>query len=119
MAQPRSVQAHDLEREKAAVGDEETLTGFGGLELADGERGTMQAGWARRTSRPILWRQGPGQWPEWCSFIDAIGGTVACHPPYHSPPGEHRLNVTAIGLDPVSGFSQETYRTVVTVLNTR
>ena len=114
--QSTSEAAHDLERSKPGAGDQRT--GFEDLMLADGERGTMQATWSRKTPRPILWRKS-GTWPEWCSLFDAPKGTVVCHPPLQTLPGDYGINVTAVGLDSVDGLSQETFRAVVSVVDSR
>lgn len=105
-------QTADLERGAGS------RTGFDGLVLANGERGTMQVAWHRQGARPILWRQGPGAWPDWCSLLDATSGTVACAPPSSTLPSEHHLNVTAVGLDPVRGLNQEIFVGVVSVVRT-
>lgn len=116
MASPQDSQgdagSEPIALERAA----DTPTGFDGLVLADGEHGTMQASWTRRTARPVLWKQGPGEWPQWCSLLDTRDGTVACGPPVGTAPGERVLNVTAVGLDALKGLSQEVFLAPVNVV---
>ena len=64
----------------------------------------------------MLWKQGPGEWPQWCSLLDTRDGTVACGPPVGTAPGERVLNVTAVGLDALKGLSQEVFLAPVNVV---